>query len=85
MSTPLTPFIDNPFLTPSSIAFLMSFPLTMLHTKVAAASANPAFLAKIVTASASPKLKAWLNLPELVAIPAGNFLSLKPNFLEREI
>ena len=36
-----------------------------------------------VTASASPKLSAWLNLPELVATPIGNSSSLNPMRLDR--
>src|SRR4030065_1191105 len=60
-----------------------SSPFTTLPTSVATASAKPAFPQKTVAASASPKLKAWLNTPELVAIPTGNSVSLNPNLFDK--
>src|SRR5208283_3197804 len=83
MSTPSTPSIDNPLLIPALIAASAFSPLTKLPTAVAAASAKEAFLQKTVAASASPKLNAWLNRPELVAMPIGNSVSRKPNRFDR--
>src|SRR3990170_5114557 len=65
------------------MAAWQSSPFTTLPTAVAAASANPALPQKTVAASASPKLKAWVKRPELVATPIGKAVSLKPNFLDK--
>jgi len=82
MRTPSTPDIERALLIACSMACWWFSPLTALPTAVAAASASPASLQKTVAASASPKLSAWLNRPELVASPIGKSVSRKPNFFE---
>ena len=82
ISTPSTSGMFNPHLIPAAMP-VSTLPFTTLPTAVAAASAKPAFLQKTVAASASPKLNAWLNLPELVAIPMGNSVSLNPKRFDR--
>lgn len=75
--------IDKPRFIPAWIAVLVFSPFITLPTAVAVASANVAFSVKTIAASASPKLSAWLNRPELVAMAMGDSLSRKPNRLER--
>ena len=68
ITAPNTPFMDLAKFTAFSKS---SLDVTRLAQAVATASAKDAFLDKITTLSALPKLKEWPTVPEDVHMPIG--------------